>query len=680
MSNVAPIAPKALRSGSVSETLARSMVAMLEIFSSEDLAIPLARALSESFLHVNNPEPQLVDSILICLRDIVGESARDNLVKDALIGEIEQTLSPQTLFRSGSVGTRLFAALYRTEGADWLNQALRPLFTEVSNLTHAVEFDPAKMPPGSTEEDIQRGAQDFEAIAKRFFNHLFMLAEDFPPCVSRILAPVCEAAEKKFPGRGSSVAGIGLVMLRYVSPAVLQPNQFCVTAPDLSPIALRVIVVLSKVIQMVANGIVVKPNDVAMQPLSGFIQSLFNPCAEFIKQCTAKPMVDPLPPLQISETNISKELRNALKVLASEVDKNFDKISAKAKESNDAAAQAALQRLKNLGKKNAARPPAPAVKGAGAHMPSFSFRRNADHAKSVEEADDEVEPPKGTYAEVANATTLETKDPVNDAVMVAHKTLDEMLAKFRGSVLAFTGENFARVAEDCERYKIELEKEREQRQVAERLVKTLQDQVEQLQAEVATLRANAAAAAAAAASSSSISASTGSRPASGVLNANMNFVQPRPNTSISSDSIGSPLHSHLPCAPQVRQAIALVEEITLLTPRISKVAQVLYLARIVRDLQRLVRTPYNEPFEFSKRVAYDPNAGDGSGVTFDDEKMQGLRRAIPDCLSKAHEWCQNILSPGTIPPSLFPATALRIQNLVDLLKDVSQNLRQSFMA
>jgi len=654
--------PKTLRSNSVSESLAKSMVSLFEAFSSPDLATPLARGLCESFLHVNNPEPQLPESILICLRDICGEKARDELVTAALQEEVEETLAIQTLFRSGSVGTRLFAALYRTEGVDWLSQAIRPLFNEVSNLTHPVEFDPSKVAPGATPEDILHSAQEFEAIAKRFFNHLFMLAEDFPPCISRILAPVCEAAEKKFPGRGASVAGIGLVILRFVSPAVLQPSQFGVTQPELSPIASRVIVVLSKVIQMVANGVVVKPNDVAMQPIANFIQSLFTPCSDFIKTCVKNPDIAPLPAQRINDSNMTKDLRHALKVLSTEIDKNFDKIAAKAKEDNNAGAQAALMRLKNPPKdKEKQKVP---LKAQSSRHTFFG----GSHKQEVAEA----EPDASAAGDVPSTPDL--------AVVAAHKALDDILMKFRASVLSYTGENFANVVDEFEKCKAELEKEREQRKLAERMVNTLQEQVTRLQQEIANL--NSGKSPAPGSPPMGLGMTPGMAPGMGpgmgpgMLPKAASFA----GQKVQQETSPLNMQSRLPCAAMNRQAVALLDEVLMLSARVTRVSQVLYLARIVRDLQRLIRTPFEEPFEFSKNLGFNPTAVEDSSVSFEDEKMHGLRRAIPDCISKVREWCINMLEDGVVSPTYYPGACLRMQNLVELLKDVSRNLRSSVFA
>jgi len=601
---------------------------------------------------VNNPDAQLTESILVCLRDICGEKERDDFVTQALIEEVNETLSLQTLFRSGSVGTRLFAALYRVEGVDWLSQAIKPLFNELSNLTHPVEFDPSKVAPGATADDILHSAQEFEAIARRFFNHLFMLAEDFPPCISRILFPVCEAAEKKFPGRGSSVAGIGLVILRYVSPAVLQPSQFNVPQPDFSANATRVVVVLSKVIQMVANGVVVKPNDVAMQPIANFIQSMFAPCSDFIKLCIKNPEIAPLPPPPVSDGIINKELRRALKVLATEVDKNFDKISSKAKEDNDTVAQAALTRLKNPSK----------IREKSRTTFGF-FRGGGDHKQ--DNTEEEVVSPPSAQAPV------EVPPSADDAVVAAHKSLDEMLMKFRASVLAYSGENFANVVNDYEKCKAELEKEREQRKVADKMIASLQSQIQLLQQEIATLRA--------------APPTTPTTPATPAAQVRPPLVGSPPQTRAADPkTTNAPkqmnMQSRLPCAAQNRQAVALLDEVLMLSGRITRVSQVLYLARIVRELQRLIRTPYEEQFEFAKNLTYNPTAGEDASVSFDDEKMHGLRRAIPDCISKVREWCIDMLDDGVVSPTYFPGVCLRMQNLVDILKDVSQTLRTSVLS
>ena len=93
-----------------------------------------------------------------------------------------------------------------------------------------------------------------------------------------------------------------------------------------------------------------------------------------------------------------------------------------------------------------------------------------------------------------------------------------------------------------------------------------------------------------------------------------------------------------------------------------------------------IRTPFEEPFEFAKGLQYNPNVGEDSSVSFEDEKMHGLRRAIPDCINKVRDWVINMLQDGVVSPTYYPSACLRMQNLVDLLRDMSQTLRISVLA
>jgi len=249
--------------------------------------------------------------------------------------------------------------------------------------------------------------------------------------------------------------------------------------------------------------------------------------------------------------------------------------------------------------------------------------------------------------------------------------------KFRASVLAYSGENFANVVNDYEKCKAELEKEREQRKVADKMIASLQSQIQQLQQEIATLRAAPASPSQASSpqqqpAKSPFSAPVASPSHSPAPTSNDN-VKPHTPEPVAEKSLN--MQSRLPCAATIRQAVALLDEVLLLSSRITRVSQLLYLARIVRDLQRLIRTPIEEHFEFSKGLTYNPTAGEDSSVSFEDEKMHGLRRAIPDCINKVRDWCINMLEDGVVSPTYYPSASLRMQNLVDLLKDVSRTIR-----
>jgi len=417
---------------------------------------------------------------------------------------------------------------------------------------------------------------------------------------------------------------------------------------------------------MVANGVVVKQTDVAMQPLANFIQSLFGPCADFIKQCTKKPDVEPLPPPTIVDGVINKDLRNALKVVTTEIEKNFDKIIAKAKEDSNAAAQAALMAYRNPPKNSSkSRPAVSPLKSSGRH--GFLHLKEKENEEEIQSPS--VETPSSSSSEQ------------DEAVAAAHRAFDDILRKYRGAVLSHTGENFSNVVNELEKVKARLKEEREQRKVAERMVVNLQTQVQELQKEIANLRASS--------SSSSSSDSKPSAKPTGIstspfkpagLTSSTTPVTPSASTEAKSKTRPLNMQSRLPCAAMNRQAIALLDEVLMLSARINRVPQVLYLARIVRELQRLIRTQFTEPFEFAKNITYNPSEGEDSNISFDDEKMHNLRRAIPECINKVRDWCADMLEDDAVLPTFYPSASLRIQNLVDLLRDVSKNLRSSIFS
>ena len=723
-SGVPQLNARTLRSNSVSEGLSRSMAALFEMLNTPGVVEPLARALNETFLTTNNPDPHVPDSLLVCVRDVCGEAQRDKLVLDALLKDVEDSTAPQTLFRTGTIGTRLLSALYRSEGADWLTQALKPLFAELAALDHAVEFDVARLPPDTPPDEVQRAAREFEGIARRFYSHLSMLTEDFPPSLRRVLVAVCEAAERKFPGRGGSIAGNGLVILRYIAPAVLAPLQFNVGMPELSPQATRVVVVLSKTTQVVANGMQVKSTDTALSPIAEFVQAQIGTCADFIHRITdASTSVPPpnAPPVFGPTPVISKELRTALKVLASEIDKNLANITEKA---GDLKLVPVLQYIQKPGKMNplgytAVPPPPVPAEEKGSPVPGLKVQHATEMPDPLPpRPSNRAGRPRSTIAFMtlprnlilgrsehlqqkehqlkeqqhlqeqqlptsfqAAASSVLNNDPVGSASAAAHASLDRMLSQFRAAVLASTGEHFSRMAKEYEDTLTELEKEREQRRTAERLVEHLTAQVKQLQKQLAEAQANKPIAA--------TSSSGTSSPITPFITHARGSVAYSPaadpsTAAAAAAAVGVPVltvKKALPYAAIARQVTALLEGLMLLVPQISTLAQLMYMARVSRELRRLVATPTDEQFVFNTAsITYNPDEGKDMHIASDDEKVRGLRALIPGCLAEARKWSKRIECDEDVLPMHYPLLTSRLQLLAELLKQVTNNLRAPVVA
>ena len=78
------------------------------------------------------------------------------------------------------------------------------------------------------------------------------------------------------------IAVIGLLFLRFIVPGITSPEVFGLAIPDVSAEARRGLIIISKVVQTVANGIPVEGPDNFMTPLNPLMTRNFDSCKKFI--------------------------------------------------------------------------------------------------------------------------------------------------------------------------------------------------------------------------------------------------------------------------------------------------------------------------------------------------------------------------------------------------------------
>ncbi len=160
-------------------------------------------------------------------------------------------------------------------------------------------------------------------------------------CVCSPIRRVCRLfytiVQERFPE--FSVKAIGsFFMLRFCCPSIVAPESFGIIEQTPNPDTRRVLVLVAKVLQNVANGVEFGFKESYMEPLNPFIRSNLTPTFAFFESL-ASPLEDETPhPISVTHEDVFFDLLNVHKTFTMYIEKILaspDDRSEKAKVTRD---------------------------------------------------------------------------------------------------------------------------------------------------------------------------------------------------------------------------------------------------------------------------------------------------------------------------------------------------------
>jgi len=150
---------------------------------------------------------------------------------------------------------------------------LRPLIVSISKATNSFEIDPSKMSDGKEnqiEENRKNLFEGAELVFKGIRHSVSCLPLEFRAVCHQLQVEVRE----KFPELKHAVVG-GFFFLRFMCPAIVSPEGFGVICdgPPMPSEARRALVLVSKLLQNLANGKSFGSKEEYMIPMQKFINN-----------------------------------------------------------------------------------------------------------------------------------------------------------------------------------------------------------------------------------------------------------------------------------------------------------------------------------------------------------------------------------------------------------------------
>jgi len=177
--------------------------------------------------------------------------------------EDELARNRAALLREETLGVHILRAFwFHFDGKEYISAIIAPLVNEVMDATknRSLEFDPVRAKP---KDDLKKNLEDLLLIIKKFlrafYNSTKLFSKDFKYLMEILYTRLTmnDKGTKSHLGLGYSEVALrhftSFILLRFVCPPMVTPKKYGACSRDMSPDAQRALILVSKLVQSIAN-------------------------------------------------------------------------------------------------------------------------------------------------------------------------------------------------------------------------------------------------------------------------------------------------------------------------------------------------------------------------------------------------------------------------------------------
>jgi len=202
--------------------------------------------------------------------------------------EVEiSSANENTMFRQNSAVTRMFKYYCKSIGVQYLFKTLARYVAELeasnrqgrseNTIFHSMielEVDPFKMDEKLDEQAKQVNKLQLMLITQKVFNGIIKSADTIPLPLLVICGHVKRLVSEKFPGKDLEYKAVSaFLFLRFICPAIAAPHAYGLSPNPPTEVTQRQLILLSKVLQNLANGQRFGKKEEFMSSMNDFIDN-----------------------------------------------------------------------------------------------------------------------------------------------------------------------------------------------------------------------------------------------------------------------------------------------------------------------------------------------------------------------------------------------------------------------
>jgi len=223
------------------------------------------------------------------------------------------------LFRNDSMATKTSRNYFKMIAPDFLRNALSSLINEVVSNSKGFEVDPKKFQDG---DELNKNIANLKNISQRFLDVITQSLDEVPMNMRKFFNLLRQLVRQCFPK--SELRAIGSFMfLRLICPAIVAPFGFQLVEELPNPEATRTLLLIAKMIQHLANGLLIFKEDF-MLPLDDWLVSNESTMISFLEALSEVPSKGPK---DASRPSITREDKiKCLAIVVGQMTKNFSHV------------------------------------------------------------------------------------------------------------------------------------------------------------------------------------------------------------------------------------------------------------------------------------------------------------------------------------------------------------------
>ncbi|KAG8981934.1 Ras GTPase activating protein ira2 [Tulasnella sp. 425] len=227
------------------------------------------------------PQSDVDDMINVLLNIFDTRGTLVALLKAMIDREVANTNDEAGLFRGNSMCTRLLSAFARLHGYNYLRSLLSPLIQQMSAMPpgHSYELDPSRLREG---EDIEENERNLKFICQAFLDVICESVAILPTIFREVCHHIAMTVTAVYPEAKYAAVG-GFIFLRFVCPAIVSPGSVDIELPQDNPAIQRGLVLITKIIQNLANNILFG-KEAFMMSMNAFLTSNIMPVTRFLSE------------------------------------------------------------------------------------------------------------------------------------------------------------------------------------------------------------------------------------------------------------------------------------------------------------------------------------------------------------------------------------------------------------
>lgn len=207
----------------------------------------------------------------------------DYLIQRFIDDELADTSSPDVLFRSNSVCTKLIDFYMKITGTDYLKKVLTPIIEMITKQTQAYEIQKDRLKEG---EDYQKNVEKIISFSNITLQRIFQSSIHTPPAIRRVLTYLYYSTPRFLDNKNGTIkylAVTSFMFLRFFVPALLNPKYVGLTNTMPDGNQLRILTLIAGLMQKIANLTKYRENDLYMNLLNDFLDSQLENTKQYIE-------------------------------------------------------------------------------------------------------------------------------------------------------------------------------------------------------------------------------------------------------------------------------------------------------------------------------------------------------------------------------------------------------------